>query len=221
MHLYLISLKRAKHTCTDNCKSQWVPPTRFHHPCPSCLSVTIHQVPPGFLTQQRFSPTKLDMCEPKLDKCEPRLDMCEPRWPTIFIVVTAASAVTLTCPSSDLSWHQSSPQQWQIGPLSFSFLTRPFCPSVCLLADAIRGVRWVTRRGCWAHWEKGDIKADARMFSNELPYMYICDFIFFQCSVVRHFVTPTYLTGNEECRTIEYLLIKLIKNWLKNVKNDP
>jgi hypothetical protein len=84
MHLYLISLKRAKHTCTDNCKSQWVPPTRFHHPCPSCLSVTIHQVPPGFLTQQRFSPTKLDMCEPKLDKCEPRLDMCEPRWPTIF-----------------------------------------------------------------------------------------------------------------------------------------
>ena len=115
MHLYLISLKRAKHTCTDNCKSQWVPPTRFHHPCPSCLSVTIHQVPPGFLTQQRFSPTKLDMCEPKLDKCEPRLDMCEPRWPTIFIVVTAASAVTLTCPSSDLSSHQSSPQQWQIG----------------------------------------------------------------------------------------------------------
>ena len=36
--------------------------------------------------------------------------------------------------------------------------------------------------------------------------MYICDFFFFQCSVVRHFVTPTYLTGNEECRTIEYLL---------------
>ena len=41
MHLYLISLKRAKHTCTGNCKSQWVPPTRFHHPCP-LMSVCHH-----------------------------------------------------------------------------------------------------------------------------------------------------------------------------------
>ena len=61
---------------------------------------------------------------------------------------------------------------------------------------------------------------------NELPYMYICDFFFFQCSVVRHFVTPTYLTGNEECRTIEYLLYSFFLSFshfggFQNMKKRP